>query len=324
MNYVFLMDPLNSVIAEKDTTLALMVGAHRKGHKVYFLPDGGIVLKEDKLQFHVLDVTPQYDKHRPFVDNGPVVLIQDDVHVLFIRSDPPFDEQYLHNTWLLDLLPDHIPVINAPAGIRAANEKIWTARFPSVVPRTLIGRNKGDLLAFLADEKDIIAKPTDSYGGQSVFHIRIGGHNTNVILETLTQNWRRDIIVQEYIPAAQDGDKRILILDGEPLGAVMRLHAENDHRNNFFSGGKPLAADINARDREIIGVLQPHLANLGLYFVGLDIIGDYLIEVNVTSPTCLQEMNRLYQVQLEDDVIDFSEKLVLQRPRLAGVARHKY
>lgn len=310
MNYVFLMDPLQSVIVGKDTSLALMVGAHRKGHCVYFLPDGGIVRKDDKLQFHVLRVTPQDDKHEPFVSQGAAVLPQDDVHVVFIRTDPPFNEKYLHNTWLLDLLPGHIPVINAPAGIRTANEKIWASRFTSIVPKTLIGRGRDELLAFLEREKDIIAKPTDSYGGQSVFHIKIGGHNTNVILETLTRNWQRDIILQKYIPAAQKGDKRILVLDGEPLGAVLRLHAEDDHRNNFFSGGRPLAVDIDRRDREIIDLLKPELRRLGLYFVGIDIIGGYLIEVNVTSPTCLPEMNQLYHCRLEDKVIDFSEKLV--------------
>ncbi|MCK5012529.1 MAG: glutathione synthase [Candidatus Omnitrophica bacterium] len=312
MNYLFLMDPLSSVIAKKDTSLALMVGTHRKGHNVYFLPSGGIVLKEGKPQFHVLKVTPQYNAKRPFVEDFLTLLDENDVDVLFIRSDPPFNEEYLRNTWLLDLLPKHIPVINNPAGIRTVNEKIWASQFTSITPKTLIGSNRNDLLAFLSEEKDIIAKPTDSYGGQSVFHIKTDGQNTNVILETLTQNWRRDTILQKYIPAAQDGDKRILLLDGEPLGAVLRHHSEDDHRNNFFSGGKPLATDINKRDREIIDVLKPELKKLGLYFVGIDIIGDYLIEVNVTSPTCLQEMNRLYDRQLEDDVIRFSEELVEQ------------
>jgi len=310
MNYIFLMDPLQSVIVKKDTSLALMVGAHRKGHDVYFLPDGGIIVKNGKLQFHVLKVTPQYDPQQPFGEQGTVILSQDDVHVVFIRTDPPFDEKYLHNTWLLDLLPKHIPVINAPEGIRTVNEKIWASRFTSIIPRTLIGSKRDELLSFLEEEKNIIAKPTDSYGGQSVFHIKLDGRNTNVILETLTQNWQRDIILQEYVPAAQEGDKRILLLDGEPLGAVLRRHSEDDHRNNFFSGGVPLAVEINGRDREIIGLLKPELQKLGLYFVGIDIIGDYLIEVNVTSPTCLQEMNRLYDSQLEDNVIDFSEKLV--------------
>ena len=312
MNYVFLMDPLENVVVEKDTSLALMVGAHRKGHKVYFLPDGGIVRKNNKLQFHVREVTPQYKKNEPFIDHGAVVLVQDDVHVIFIRTDPPFDEQYLHNTWLLDLLPEYIPVINAPSGIRTANEKIWATQFISIIPETLIGSQKRELLEFVKAQKDVIAKPTDSFGGQSIFHIKTNESNTNVILETLTKNWTHDIILQKYIPEAQKGDKRILLLDGEPLGAVLRLHAADDHRNNFFSGGKPLSIDITKRDQEIIDHLRPELKRLGLHFVGIDIIGDYLIEVNITSPTCLQEMNKLYHCHLEDSVIKFSEKLVDQ------------
>ena len=312
MNYVFLMDPLENVIAEKDTSLALMVGAHHKGHKVYFLPSNGIVRKNNKLHFHVREVTPQYKRNEPFIDHGATVLVQDDVHVIFVRTDPPFGERYLHNTWLLDLLPEHIPVINAVNGIRTANEKIWATQFTSIIPKTVIGSQREELHEFVKAEKDVIAKPTDSFGGQSIFHIKGHECNTNVILETLTENWTRDIIVQRYIPEAQQGDKRILILDGEPLGAVLRLHSDDDHRNNFYSGGKPLSIDITKRDLEIIDHLRPELKKLGLYFVGIDIIGDYLIEVNVTSPTCLQEMNKLYHCHLENDVINFSEKLVDQ------------
>jgi glutathione synthase len=312
MNYVFLMDPLEKISAEKDTTLALMVGAHRKGHKVYFLPNGGMVRNAGVLQFHVREVTPQLNKKQPFIDHGPAVLTQDHVHVVFIRTDPPFAERYLHNTWLLDLLPGHIPVINAPAGIRTVNEKIWATQFTSLIPKTMIGCDQIELLDFIKKYKETIAKPTDGFGGQSVFHIHPNQRNTRVILETLTKNWNKDIIVQQYVPQAQDGDKRILVLDGEPLGAVLRRHAEDDHRNNFFAGGKPEATDITKRDEEIIDVLKPHLKKLGLYFVGIDIIGDYLIEVNVTSPTCLREMNDLYKEHLENKVIEFSEKLVDQ------------
>ena len=139
MNYVFLMDPLENISAETDTTLALMVGAHRKGHKVYFLPDGGLVRNTGVLQFHVREVTPQFNKKQPFIKHGSAVLTQDNVHVVFIRTDPPFAERYLHNTWLLDLLPGHIPVINSPAGIRTVNEKIWAAQFTSIIPKTVIG-----------------------------------------------------------------------------------------------------------------------------------------------------------------------------------------
>jgi len=312
MNYIFLMDPLENVIANKDTSLALMVGAHRKGHAVYYLPDGGIDLLDGKLQFHVTKVVPQYKNNLPFIKQESAVLAQDDVHVVFIRTDPPFGERYLNNTWLLDHLPKHIPVINSSTGIRTVNEKIWATQFTRIVPRTYIGRNKNEMLSFVRMENEVIAKPTDGFGGQSVFRVKANDQNVNVILETMTRNWQNDIILQKYVSDAQKGDKRILLLDGDPLGCVLRLHADDDHRNNFFSGGKPLSAEINKRDEEIIDIIKPKLKQLGLHFVGIDIIGDYLIEINVTSPTCLQEMNKLYNTHLEDAVINFSEKLVDQ------------
>jgi len=312
MNFLFLMDPLQTVIMEKDTSFLIMIGAHRRGHKVFFLPDGGITRVKGQLHFHVIDVTPQLIKEKPFIENKTTVLSQDDVDVIFIRSDPPFDQQYLINTWLLDLLPKHIPVINQPSGVRTANEKIWATQFEELIPPTLVGRNRKDLLSFLAEHGNVVAKPTDGFGGQSVFHLKQGETNVHVILETMTQDYNNEIVMQQYIEDSEKGDKRILLLDGEPLGAVLRMHAEDDHRNNFFSGGIPLDADINERDQEIIETIQPKLKELGLYFVGIDIIGSYLIEINVTSPTCLQEINRLKNLQLEDRIIDFAEKCVDQ------------
>ncbi len=310
MNYLFLMDPLNTVIMDKDTSFILMLNAHQRGHAIYFVPDGGITRINGKIRFHATAVTPQQTPGCPFIEHAPRTLSEDEVDIVFLRSDPPFDDQYLMNTWLLDLLPARVPVINRPSGVRTVNEKIWATQFTSVIPPTLVGRNRNDILDFLREQRNIVAKPTGGHGGRSVFHISNGGPNTNVILETLTADWQRDIIVQKYIPESAQGDKRILLLNGEPLGAVLRRHAKDDHRNNFFSGGKPLPADITKRDLEIISILKPYLQSLGLYFVGIDIIGDHLIEVNVTSPTCLQEMNRLYNVRLDEGVMDFCENLV--------------
>ncbi len=310
MKFVFLMDPLEGVVMEKDTTFILMLGAHNKGHAIYYLPKGGLTLKNGQIIFHALKVTPQAVPHQPFVIDRPVILTDKDVDVVFVRADPPFDSNYLMVTWLLDRLPSRVKVINSSHGIRTVNEKVWATQFTTLVPPTLVSCDKHDLLAFLKEEPDVIAKPTDGYGGQSVFHIQPGQGNTNVILETLTDRWSKEIIVQRYVPDAKDGDKRILLLNGDPLGAVLRLHSEGDHRNNFFAGGKPLAAEITTRDREIIAVLKPELQKLGLSFVGIDIIGNYLIEVNVTSPTCLQEMNRLYNVQLQNKVMEFVEQLI--------------
>ncbi len=309
MKFVFLMDPLETVHMEKDTTFILMCGAHKKGHEVYFLPKSSMTLKNGVLHCHALKVTPQQIVHEPFVIDKPVMLTEKDINVFFIRPDPPFDAAYLMATWLLDRLSKKIPVINSPSGIRTVNEKVWATQFTSLVPPTIISCIKRDLLAFLKEEPNVIAKPTDGFGGQSVFHIHPDQTNTNVILETLTRGWEREIIVQRYIPDAKNGDKRILLLNGEPLGAVIRKHGEDDHRNNLFAGGTALKAEITTRDLEIIAVLKPELQKLGLYFVGIDIIGEYLIEVNVTSPTCLQEMNKLYDLTLEDKVIEFVEQL---------------
>lgn len=310
MNFVYLMDPLETVVMEKDTTFILMLGAHNKGHSVYFLPEGGITVKNGKVLFHTIKVTPQAITHEPFVIDRPVILSDEDVHAVFIRTDPPFDAEYLMATWLLERLPAKVKVINNPAGIRTVNEKVWATQFTSLVPPTIVSCTKHDLTAFIKEEPNAIAKPTNGFGGQSVFHIHPGQGNTNVILETLTDHWSREIILQRYVPDSKDGDKRILLLNGEPLGAVLRMHSEEDHRNNFFAGGKPLATQITPNDHKIIETLKPELQRLGLYFVGIDVIGQYLIEVNVTSPTGLQEMNRLYNLSLENKVIEFVEQIL--------------
>ncbi len=310
MKFLFLMDPLETVIFEKDTTFMLMLGAHEKKHDVYFLPKDGISLIEGKLFFNVIKVTPQRIAHEPFIEGQSFLLSQEEIDAVFVRPDPPFDDKYVLNTWLLDHLPKRVAVINHPNGIRTVNEKIWSSQFTSLVPPTIISSTKSDLLAFIKKHKNIIAKPTNAFGGQSVFHIEYGHTNTNVILETLSKSYDQAIILQKYIPESKNGDKRILLLNGEILGAVLRVHGQGEHRNNFYAGGKAKATTITARDKKIVAELKPHLKALGLYFVGIDILGDYLIEVNVTSPTCLQEMNNLYNQQLEQKVIAFVEKLV--------------
>ncbi len=309
MKFLFLMDPLENIVYDKDTTFMLMLGAHRRGHEVYFLPKDGISLIDSKLLFHVIKVKPQAVVHEPLIEEHVAHLSQDEIHAVFIRPDPPFDAQYLMNTWLLDHLPQHIPVINNPTGVRTVNEKVWAAQFTSIVPSTIISSNKQDLLEFVTKHKNIIAKPTNAFGGQSVFHLEAGHTNVNVILETLSNLYNNAIILQAYVPESKNGDKRILLLNGEILGALLRVHGEGEHRNNFYAGGKPYPTTISARDREIVETLKPHLRQLGLHFVGIDILGDYLIEVNVTSPTCLQEMNRLYNEKLEEKVITFVESL---------------
>ncbi|OGX09149.1 MAG: glutathione synthase [Omnitrophica WOR_2 bacterium GWA2_37_7] len=309
MNYVFLMDPLSSVIIEKDTTFVLMLSAFKKGHKVFFLPSGGMVLKNGRMNFHITEVVPQQVKGAPFIEKNQCCLSDDEVDVVFIRTDPPFNYEYLVNTWLLERSPSKVKIINKPSGVRAANEKIWATQFVSVIPPTLVGRQKSELLDFLSAENEIVAKPTDGFGGQQIFKIKNGDSNASVIFETLSQNYSRDIILQKYINESTMGDKRILLLNGEPLGAVLRVHCQSDHRNNIFSGGKVERSGIIDNDLRIIDAISSEIKRLGLYFVGIDIIGNYLIEINVTSPTCIQEIDRFNNDKLEDKVIEFSEKL---------------
>ncbi len=310
MNFFFLMDPLESINIKKDTTFILMVGAHRAGHRTFYVAKDGLSLLNGELVVAATEVVAQKILKQPFIIKKQYLLNSKDIHAFFVRTDPPFDQKYLTHTWLLDLLPKHIPVINSPNGIRTANEKLWATQFRAITPRAFIGSKRELLLDFINSENEVIAKPLNGFGGGGIFYIKKGDVNTKVILETLSRNFRDEIKLQKYIPDAKNGDKRILLLGGEPLGAVLRVHEKGDHRNNFFAGGKPKSTLITKRDLEIIGILKPKLKELGLYFVGIDIIGGYLIEVNVTSPTCLQEMNALYDKQLEDQVIEFTEKLI--------------
>lgn len=313
MNFVFLMDPLETVQMKKDTSFILMLEAHQRGHQVYFLPSGNIISDQGRLKFYVTAVQPQLDTKKPFSIKNTIVLADAEVDGIFIRTDPPFNDEYLLNTWLLDLLPKRVFIMNSPPGIRAVNEKIWANRFPELLPRTMIGRHLPSLNQFIDEEQKIIAKPSNSFGGQGIFSIKANDTNRQVILEILTHHGQEDIILQQYIPESDIGDKRIILLNGDPLGAVLRVHAPGDHRNNFFAGGQEKATTITENDNKIIQVLKPFLQRLGLTFVGIDIIGNYLIEVNVTSPTCLQEMNRLYNKHLESPVIDFVEQQIQQR-----------
>ncbi len=310
MKFLFLMDPLETIKMEKDTSFILMLGAHKRKHQIFFLPEGGIHSINNRFQFSVTSVKPQLNKKTPFLIGEHRVLNDRDIDAIFIRTDPPFAEEYLLHTWLLDRLPPHIFLINRPSGIRTVNEKIWGSQFRNFIPKTCISRSKEILLNFISKQKDVIAKPVNGFGGQSVFRVRHEDTNTNVILETLTQSYNKTIILQEYLADSNKGDKRILLLNGEPLGALLRVHGKDDHRNNLFAGGKAKKTNITKKELLIIAHLKPLLRELGLFFVGLDFIGDQLIEVNVTSPTGMQEMNRLNHLHLEDRVIDFVEKCV--------------
>ena len=309
LNILFLMNPLETVKPDKDTSLALMTGAHARGHKVFFLGQGKIHRLNGKTSFDTVEVTPKLDANEPFKIHKCHTLSEDQVDIIFVRTDPPFNAQYLFDTWMLSLLPARIVVINDPHGIRTVNEKLWATQFTEITPETLVTRSKQRILDFLKEHKNIILKPTDAFGGQSIFHLRHDDINRHALIENMTRHQGLEIIAQVYLPESAAGDKRILLLNGEPLGAVLRVHNEEDHRNNFFTGGSPKPAEITSKEHAIINTLKPHLQKLGLYLVGIDVIGEKLIEVNVTSPTGMQEINKFSGQHLEDRIIGFAEDL---------------
>ncbi|MBV7335804.1 glutathione synthase [Chloroflexi bacterium TSY] len=313
MKFLFLMDPPHTVNIKKDTTFAFMEGAQKRGHNAFYVPKGGIVLNQGTVQFHATAVTAQRVPEEPLILGMETVLSAEEADAVFIRPDPPFDPEYLMNTWLLDHARDQIVVINDPNGVRTVNEKVWATQFTEIIPRTVVTRHKSDYLAFLKQEGEVIIKPTDGHGGTAVFRVRQGDSNANVTFEVLSQNGQVEVIIQEYLPDATVGDKRILLLNGELLGAVLRVHSADDHRNNFFAGGHPEATTVTEKERTIIETLKPHLQRLRLYFVGIDVIGERLVEVNVTSPTGIQEASHFANKRLDDKVIAFVENLVMAK-----------
>lgn len=307
MKIVCLMDPLETINPKKDTSYAILKEAESLGHDIYFVDKHGISL-DTRLEFPVVfnasKITANTTTTQALVETEATTPINEsDFDICLIRTDPPVDENYINNTWFLDQCR-HCRVLNSPSGIRNVNEKIWATQFSDIIPKTLISANLNELKNFIKYEGQVVIKPTNGFGGQSIFIIKKTDTNLNSLLETLTQNGNSSIICQEYLEDAQNGDKRILLLNGEPLGAVLRHHKGDDPRNNFFAGGEALKATVTKDDLKIIERIKPFLREQELFFVGIDIIGGKLIEINVTSPTCLQEMSELNQENLAKVIVE--------------------
>ncbi|MBT3885393.1 MAG: glutathione synthase, partial [Rhodospirillaceae bacterium] len=221
--------------------------------------------------------------------------------------DPPFDMSYITATHLLEHIHPATLVVNDPAAVRGAPEKLFVTHFPDLMPPTLITCNREQILEFRAEHEDIIVKPLFGNGGAGVFHITPGDENLNALLEVFTGLYREPIIIQRYEPAVRDGDKRIILIDGEPAGALNRVPAKGESRSNLHVGGTALQSTLTKREEEICAAIGPALKEQGLIFVGIDVIGDFMTEINVTSPTCLQEINHFDGTKLEADIWDAIE-----------------
>jgi len=303
------MDPVEKINIDKDTTFVLMLEAQQRGHEIYFMELDDLFIRggmaHGRYRRLMLARTAQ---HYRLGDECTGAL--EDFDSVWMRKDPPFDLKFFFATHLLSLIdPGKCFVMNNPRGLREANEKLYALRFPEQIPQTLVSSNIERLKAFMTElGGELIVKPLDGCGGSGVFYLNEQDRNTNSILEAATDNGRRLVMGQRYLPEIRQGDKRIIVLNGEPLGAVLRVPTESETRGNIHVGGTCVKTEVAERDREICTALAPLLRADGLYFVGLDVIGSFLTEVNVTSPTGIQEINALDGVHLESHVIDFVEQ----------------
>ncbi len=310
MKIGFVMNPLAQVNIHADTTFALMDAAQKRGHALFTIDHlDAMAYEAGAPHAHMVPVTVQRVEGDHFNASAPSYGPMTQLDAVFMRTDPPFDITYLHATHYLSLLEAQgTLVLNRPRGLQGANEKLYTLNFPSLMPTTIVTRDRDRIRRFMVEQGGrCIVKPVDGHGGSGIFLVQEGDRNLNAILEVATGEGREQVMCQRYVPEARQGDKRILMLDGEPLGAILRVPREDDNRGNIHVGGTVQAGSLTARDREICALVGPKLREDGLFFVGLDVLGDYLTEVNVTSPTGIQEMSRLNGEDYADQVIAWIE-----------------
>ena len=292
MKLAFVVDPLDSFKIYKDTTFAIMREAAARGHKLFVMEQEDLALRRGTVygsasRLHLTGKKPRWYRR----ENAAAMPLKDFDAVL-MRKDPPFDMEYVYSTYLLELAEAQgARVFNRPRAIRDWNEKLGAVRFPQFAPPTVVTRREALIREFLAEQRDVILKPLDGMGGASVFRVRRDDPNVNVIIETVTHYGRRTIMAQRYLAEIRDGDKRVLLIGGKPVPhCLARIPKPGETRGNLAAGGTGIARKLTKRDREIAGKLGPVLHQEGLLLVGLDVIGDWLTEINVTSPTCFQEI----------------------------------
>jgi glutathione synthase len=307
LNVAIQMDPIESVNIDADSTFVLALEAQRRGHTLHHYLPQDMSLRHGKLVAHVraLEVRREHGNHFTLGPRAATDLAGFDV--VLMRQDPPFDMAYITATHLLEHIHPKTLVVNDPAHVRNAPEKLFVTHFPELMPPTLISSHVEEIRAFRAEHRDIIVKPLFGNGGAGVFHVTRDDENLNSLLEMFTQLGREPVIVQRYLPEIRQGDKRVILVDGEAVGAVSRVPAVGEARANLHVGGKATKTSLTRREHDICAAIGPELKARGLVFVGIDVIGDYLTEINVTSPTGIQEINRLDGSAIERKIWDAIE-----------------
>lgn len=307
------MDPIETINISADSTFMLAMEAQARGHTLYHYLPSDLAFRGGKLfaRSRAIEVRREFDNH--FSAGEEEIINLSTVDVVLMRQDPPFDMAYITATHLLEHVHPDTLVVNDPAEVRNAPEKLFVTHFDGVLPPTLITSNVDEILAFRDEHKDIIVKPLFGNGGADVFHMKPEDENMGALLEMFTDKYREPIIIQRYLPEVRQGDKRIILVDGVPAGGVSRIPADGDARANFHAGGSALKTSLTSREQEICEAIGPALKEKGLLFVGIDVIGDYLTEINVTSPTGIQEINALDDIQIEKLIWDAIETRYAER-----------
>ncbi len=318
MKLAFITDPLSQLDPTHDTTVALMEAAQAQGHEVWVSDASylSVVQSQAWARLQAVKLTPVTLEDQHWVSAKEWYQLGDwalqslsGMDAVFMRTDPPVTIPYLYVTQMLDLLtPTSTLVINAPTGLQRANEKLYAMRFQSVIPETIVSQDKKVIREFVERKEGAVLKPLGGKAGEGILFLEKRDKNLNSLIEISTQKGREPVMIQTFLPEAKDGDKRIILLEGEPIAAVNRVPTEGEFRGNMAVGGRVEATEITPRDREICSVIAPTLIADGLFFVGIDVIGGYLTEINVTSPTGIREIDRLNQVSLGKQVIEWLEK----------------
>ncbi|MGK7935524.1 MAG: glutathione synthase [Xenococcaceae cyanobacterium] len=317
MKLAFIIDPIFKLAPGHDTSVAIMEAAQILGHEVWITQLDRLSAIEGKAwatlepvqlkPVQLVDGHWQVDRDWYQVGKGVLTCLEE-MDAVFMRTDPPVTIPYLYATYILDLIaPEKTVVVNSPNGLRTANEKMYALQFPSVIPETIVSQDKAVIAKFVEAKQRAVLKPLGGKGGEGIIFLEAGDRNFNSLVEISTKQGQEPVMVQEYLPAAKEGDKRIILLDGKPIGAVNRIPTGNEFRGNMAVGGRVAQVDITERERDICATVADRLKADGLYFVGLDVIGGYLTEVNVTSPTGIREIDRLNNVSLGKQVVRWLE-----------------
>ncbi|MGE4502925.1 MAG: glutathione synthase [Thiomicrospira sp.] len=309
------MDPIEHIKPYKDSSFAMLLEAQRRGYEIFYMQPQDVYLRNAR-PFAITSALKVWDKRAGQQDDGQYYGFGASSHtdlttldIILIRQDPPFNNDYLYSTQMLELAEaEGVLVVNKPQSLRDANEKLFAAWFPQCTPPTLVSAQADLLRAFVTEQQDTIFKPLDAMGGASIFRVKHGDPNVSVIIETMTDHGRHHIMAQRYLPEIKAGDKRILLIDGEPIPyALARIPPTGETRGNIAAGGRGEGIALTERDYWLCQQIAPKLREKGLIFVGLDVIGDYITEINVTSPTCIRELDAQFGLNIAATLMDCLE-----------------